>query len=665
MFRLFTFILVISHFAVIGQERDKRAKLEIRGRVTEVSISPDDRIWLATRMSNTYFANSIDSSWHIGPTFDDSGNDYGSNGPYLERISFFNSDTAILTGYIGVDEDFTLVKDNYYLTQDGGVSWELKEFSDDTWIYDVYLNNTGKAWMGGSSGNILFSNDFGNSWQKRESPFDNNSRMHSIFMVDSSNGIAGALHNKICLTTDNWKTYNCIPTPLDQGIYTSEKKRRNDRIEKIRVWNNLLVVNQNGATYFSPRDSIHWIEFEQKIVHFELNDSASSLYALLGDNTIVEYSSPFNFEFKASLKRDCRFLDVEVVNGSMYLLSSNLEVFKVDDTTVSVSNLYTEDFKISRPAIVKKGQNLWWGVNGDNLYLSLKDDSSWFRESNFDFFITDFKVLNDSTVILWDGQSKNYTYKISGRPPELYTYENPLQEFLQNPVESIIIYSGTRGCFHFVMDTVKYELENDSLFTLSRHTKTGATKKQIRHAKKFFNNFSADLLDKTLSQINDQPNRIPSIEDFAITNADKEKYLELVDQRIDQHNKGYGDFEGIDREFYVSVLNFLDTLSEGTLSKVLYHPEGIISTTSSIFHVRLTNSVGQDIHIERFYFHDSNAWHLPWIIEFDSQYFSSASLELSSFIENAIPMGFYSSEYFDNSYLIMSIADYFAELREK
>lgn len=50
------------------EARDYRAALDIRGRITEISVSPDEHIWLATATGNLYYANGIDADWHSSAT---------------------------------------------------------------------------------------------------------------------------------------------------------------------------------------------------------------------------------------------------------------------------------------------------------------------------------------------------------------------------------------------------------------------------------------------------------------------------------------------------------------------------------------------------------------------------------------------------------------------
>jgi hypothetical protein len=58
--------ILVLFFATtaLGQTKDRRAELDIQGRIQEISVSPDEKIWLVTLAGNIYYTNNIDSNWH-------------------------------------------------------------------------------------------------------------------------------------------------------------------------------------------------------------------------------------------------------------------------------------------------------------------------------------------------------------------------------------------------------------------------------------------------------------------------------------------------------------------------------------------------------------------------------------------------------------------------
>ena len=415
--RITIFILILFlTTTVFGQTKDNRAELSIQGRVKEISVSPDEKIWLVTAIGNIYYTNNIDSNWHYGKSFSDPEDELILYSPHLERISFFNKDTAIMTGYISVNKEESK-KNGYYLTKDGGKTWELLDYGGDSWIYNTFVDKNGNAWMGGSSGEIYFSNDFGEHWKKLKSPYSSSSRMNSIFMINSTDGISGALHKEIYITSDNWKSSKKIVSPLEQNKYTPINKYSDDRIEKVLFWNNMIVVNQNGHIYYTEIDEINWKSFPIKIFDFEIDNESKILFAITDSLKIIRFTSPTEYQLLTD-KRLLNFpIDIKVINHSLFVISKTYDIYKLDKGDLKRTRPYTTDEKIADPEIVKQGVNLIWGANGNQIYLADDSYRNWHRENALDFSVADIMLLSDSIVILWDGIKDNYLYSLRDHTP--------------------------------------------------------------------------------------------------------------------------------------------------------------------------------------------------------------------------------------------------------
>jgi len=91
-------------------------------------------------------------------------------------------------------------------TSDGGTSWETCTDEDVTggsklWS-SVFLTETGKAWAVGSSGRIVYSNDWGHTWESQESGVtDLLSEVY--FLNDSVGWIVGGFSGNVILYTKN------------------------------------------------------------------------------------------------------------------------------------------------------------------------------------------------------------------------------------------------------------------------------------------------------------------------------------------------------------------------------------------------------------------------------------------------------------------------------
>ncbi|RZL44410.1 MAG: hypothetical protein EOP00_19990 [Pedobacter sp.] len=650
-------IIILTHliaFTSFGQIKDRRAKLEIKGRVNEISVAPDEKIWLVNAMGNAYYTESIHSNWHHKKPFFKSKDDFDN--PHFDRISFFNKDTAILTGYISVSQS-EYKKNGFYSTQDGGQTWKLLDYGGDSWIYDVFVDKRGYAWMGGSSGDIYFSKDYGQNWEKLNSPYNSSSRIHSIFMLNTNEGISGALENYIYYTKNNWKSSKKIPTPFDQKKYENEGGYSDNRIEKIIQWDNYIVVNQSGNIFYTDANEINWRKFSVKIIDFELDQDSKKLLAITDSLNIVSLSTPTKF-YNISNEPLKQFpLDIQVVNQSLYIISHNYEIYKVESKGVSRVIPYTTDIKIRKPLLVKQSKKIKWGIEGNQIYLAEGHKDEWYRENVVDFEISDFELINDSTAILWDGVNNNYIYSLNDHNAAIYFPNNPLTDFLTSPIKSFSIFSGSQGCYHSVEHEVNYKRINDSIFTTSTFSAIHYPDKEPDTT--FENQVNIHLLFRTLSTINRNPTAIPTLRDFQISSADKKNYLALVDEKLKSKETDFFSVKKkVNKEFYYSVLSMLDTLNSSIIEKILNKHEGGWSTTSNWFTIQIINQINDTLNIGRNYYISTLPWNLPWVYHYKGLNFNCYDIAFSRFINSCIPDDFMDKEVFDNSFLILEIADY-------
>ncbi|MEP7236514.1 MAG: hypothetical protein ABI685_01570 [Ferruginibacter sp.] len=187
---------------------------------------------------------------------------------HLDHIMRFNKDTILISGYLSDNYGFN---DVVYQTFDGGRNWNKNHFRGDAWIYDAHFQNDGKVWMGGSDEDIHFSTDYGSTWTRMPKPFKSRNRVLSIYMIDSLNGIAGALHNRLAITNDNWKTAKQIPSPLDQNKFSITKSSARDRIDKVQIIDSIILIEQNEHIYYSKLDSVDWKAFNVPIRYFSVS----------------------------------------------------------------------------------------------------------------------------------------------------------------------------------------------------------------------------------------------------------------------------------------------------------------------------------------------------------------------------------------------------------
>ena len=274
---------------IVFSQNNFWARLTVLGTVTELGVSPSEEIWVATRAGNTYFTKQIGELWQIGP--------YGSLNPYnitpantFERINFFSEDILMISGFIQEDR-----KQNFiFWSGNHGKTWEKVPFGESSWIDAAYVNNTGKAWMTGSSQLIYYSEDKGKTWLSFEKVEPTgNLRFSTIhFAKNDRTGLFGSFWNVLYRTVDNCRSWEKLPTPLSQGKYERLYKEDRPDIRKIRIFGNYYIINQQGKTFTTRSNAINWV-YLPEIIDFEVSET-ENLYTTNQDLSVSLYDSTFS-----------------------------------------------------------------------------------------------------------------------------------------------------------------------------------------------------------------------------------------------------------------------------------------------------------------------------------------------------------------------------------
>lgn len=643
---LFLFITI----SVFGQNKDRLAEMDIKGRVEEISVSLDEKIWIVTYGGDTYFTVNIDSTWH-NPNFPHSKTKFDLSN-HLDRITWFNKDTAIMTGYISSSSSNNDNK-GVFLTYNGGALWKYIDFGGDSWIYYVFTDSQGNAWMGGSSNDIYYSNNYGENWETIKIQTKSEGRSFDIFMIDSKQGILSCANNEFLITYDNWKTAKKIPTPFDQD--KTENNGINLGIGSASIWKNYFILSQAGKVFYSDTNVIEWKRFPVDIKFFKKDIVTDYLYVMTCSGELLVFTTPSDYKALSILKfTDIK--DVKVVNSSVYLLTKEFDIYKVNKSGIVKKNIYTNDYKIKRPQIIRYSGSLISGANGKNLYLADNKRHNWYRVKRLDFYISDMSIINDSLILLWDGFKDNYLYSLKDNEIKTYFFENPLNDFLLHPLKSISISSGY-GVGHVSHDEkINYIKKDDSTFITHKMSIFYSIEQEELQ---FNNSVNIKLLEDILNSISLNPYEIPSIKDFNITDEDKENFYSLVEEQIKKNSPDYlSRIVDIDKAFYYSIPDNIDTISNSIIDNIINHKEVGWSSARHWFNIVIYNQNNDSLNISRKYSIRTLPWNLPWIIEYRGFKFNCYNIEFSRYINSCIPENYYYKEAFDNKYLIMSIANY-------
>jgi photosystem II stability/assembly factor-like uncharacterized protein len=384
---------------------DPRPELDIYGGVDELSSTPSGRLWLATRAGHTYHADDLTADWIEGSLLLDEGELLSVSHP-IDRITFFTDEIGFASGYLSTEEYGP--EDKIFRTEDAGRTWHAVDFGDSEWIYDVFSRENGEAWMGGSEGSFLYTNDFGRTWNKRSSPFKS-MRTNVIYMEDSNLGVVGALDNGIKVTRNNGRRWKKIPTPLDQGRYSPPDNDHSDhRITRIGVFHGILLVRQDGRVFHTSKETINWQDIASaKLIDFRVEPKTNRLIGITRERQVVELNERLEPRLLSPLNINAYPVDISLVGGKVYVLDEHHGIYEISGTGTRFSFPLTALGTKPNIAVARKHGDYLWGATQYHLYISTDLGETWCRVGQVHFSIRGFVTKTPDQVIIWDGHGNN------------------------------------------------------------------------------------------------------------------------------------------------------------------------------------------------------------------------------------------------------------------
>lgn len=648
LFALFYGLLCFGSFAQLATDRLPR--LDPTGRVENMSISPAGVVWLYTSLGKAYYRVHPDSNWNESSV--DTGKIDYFNNQTLRFFNFFNDSIGLLTGYIdgsGI-KDHKII-DGYYLTFDAGKTWELKKLPVQGWVYSVQTLPDGQVWLSGAFGNVLYSNDFANTWTKLINPEARNIKVSQVWMASSYFGIAGAQDNQLFITRDNWKTWTKIETPFDQGMYAHTPGAwSTDRFLKVRILGSYFVVNQAGTIAYRHLDSVSWKKFPVGAIDFDMEYGSPQLFLLNRQSEIYKVDGKMEYDYVTSIPPAYKLGEILVRNQKCYTRNYR-SVYETDGINSYSRDMFASYVTLSPPPRQVHAKDYHFGEDGTDLYGST-DGTDWRRIYSPAFSIEGIHLHSDSQVILWSGK-ENYLYQIGSDTATPLIYDRPLDDFLKHPLKIIKIHSGTVGCFHrheelAVLTKTSDKWLCDSIIVSENH--------YLKEYKNYPANIQFDTgsVRKLLIEWNHHPYKKATITSFAITNEDIKKYQTKLDSL---RNETYTDIN-IEESYYRDFPKTLDTISPNILLDYFNTYPGYWSTTQHWFKVVLINENKDTLVMDAVVGQMSHAWLLPFELSFKNKKMQYCSPEIPFLLNAILPEEFYLREHLSNAELILNLAEY-------
>ena len=379
-------------------EPDLRPELVVNGRLDTIEVNSKGEIWFGTATGHVYRSADWNTTWNeITVPFRQywPGN-YSASYDSINHVRFFDAQHAIIAGYMGDSQDVV------YRTVDGGAGWSSVRLPASLWVYDARTTTDGLAWLVGSDGSLLFSEDFGASWSALKAPFDQISRSHSVQFVSRSLGVVGSLHGSLKITRDGGHSWRSIKTPTETG----DVKCEYDRIERARISADKVIVEQCGGVFYrgfnhkEPWRQLH--AGERALVSYEL--SPEGLVAVASDREIVRFAPNLQAPRSTGFHLEAFPLDMTVGAGKVVFVDSNLKVSIMDSEGFKSSRMLRGGIATTWP-ISERDRGLdgaFWGISRYFLYRSSNVGVTWERQAELPQEVDGLAVQASGDILLWN-----------------------------------------------------------------------------------------------------------------------------------------------------------------------------------------------------------------------------------------------------------------------
>ncbi len=647
-------LLMILFFPLAVFSQDKYlARLPVSGAVSTLGISSTEELWIATKAGNTYHTRQVGELWNIGPFGSADPNNYTS-GNTFERVNFFSDDTLMISGFI---QDAG--KENFvYWSGNHGKNWTKVVFGKSSWLDAAYINNNGKAWMSGSSQLIYYSEDKGKTWKtfgKVEAR--GNLRFNTIYFSNNEKtGLFGATWNVLYKTPDNCKSWEKLPTPLDQKKYKRISKDERPEIEKIRIFGSYYITNQQNKVFITRSDHIDWI-YLPDAVDFEVTEN-DNLYIVNTSLKVERYDSGFKKTWQSDQKLEDIPRAIGVRNNKLFALTSEF-AYKISPGEFISSALFTNEIEIPEPHLkVTFGGELFGFENRDILHFD-PTKKRWGRFMTLDFSISNATLFDNKLLIA--GGSPNKYYSVNYKARSIAEFTLPANLFSNKEVIAVHFENGSQGCF----------------------SSSNSRRTYIKKANKFIvdeRSSSAKFLAQSATEIDEttikaliwliEKSRFSkvSLKDLDITGADIKGFKTFIDSEETRIKKSGIDLfayknlyafpgEYTDFGFYKSVADTLFNISDQNVNNAFWQAYGNWSTTAVWSRVIFVFKDGKKIIVQNSDDHP-NYLYAPWSVNYDGLQFGTNSIKLGQAIDKITGGQFFDKDARDKKYAIFKLADY-------
>lgn len=625
--RPYTCLLILS-LTILQAHAQEKMPLKFQSYARKLCVTPQGGMVITTKAGEVAIADSLNDYWRMMPPQRDAAS-YGN--PTIEQGDFFNKDTGFVSGWIDNKGEHNII----YHTQNGGQSWTAVNFGVDGWIDDACHLDNGEAWLSAGGRGIIYTTNYGLSWKRLSNP-DQNQRFACIYFNTKREGFIGSLWNMLALTLDNCTYWKIIPTPLDQKKYNKTNVESRPEINRTAIFNNYLLVNQEGLIFYTKRDTIKWVPLPD-YTDFYTDAANSALFFKLKAGGFIKADNNLQTLFKSDI--DLRYIDVSCRDGNLFVLTQNEVIQLLPDNTVRSSSISTNQHADVEPESIGFGL----GSIGNSIYTQKDDSGAWEYALTLPFKTDSgyFTALEDNRILYRKRRDSLYYYNIATNRVEKKDLRKMLSSFGEPGIKKIIYSQGSYGCDHNYSDQLVYNRDKGN-FSLS-HTKPKG--RQNIKLQTDIAEIDGTAVADFVKSLSDLYSKYPNIQSLGFTERDYEKCKrDIVKFKNNPGQYGVRPKEGefylyennIDFDRLLSTVDTIKQLNDTTLNRVLVNIEESFSTTTNWVSLTIVNRDNSIMTIANSSA-EANALYFPWRVSIDGASTVMYAMPITNFIRETCP----------------------------
>lgn len=595
-----------------------QAPLNLESAISALYVTPGEQLIIVDRAGEVAMADSLNGKWHYSKKEDET----------LDHAIFFNRDTGFVAGFIHNDGNENII----YHTKNGGKSWENVDFGSSGWADGAWNLDDGKAWMTISGKGIVYSKDYGLTWTLFPVE-DIQQRYQSVFFNQKQEGIIGSVYNSIAYTDDNCLHWKKIPSPLDQQAYIKTNKTSRPEIDKVCIYQNLLLVSQEGMLFFSQKNNIQWKPLTA-YRDFSTDATNTALFLISNKNELVRVDE--QLARLQMVKLDGYRDDLYTRNGkAFFVYDENIHSLDTDGRLHTYPMQTAEKLVTTPHFIYSPDVEINYGIDGNMIYTH--NDSGWKYAFTLPYTVQDIQsvAVNKNILTYQTNDSLLHYYDITTHKETVTTMKKMLNEFQQSPVTSVIFSQGSNGCFHSNTDALTYEPE-DNTFILSDFSSLGST--HTSTLKPEIDEISKCCVEQFVKEICLHADRQPVIQDMNFSKQDyKQCKASIKAYQEDKRSTFYFHKNNADFDRLLSTVDAIKSIDSISLNAALPNVNsGIYSTTRDMIAVTFTNEAGAKLNMECS-LSGPKGGYICWKISLNNNTITSTSPVITAFFEKFCP----------------------------